>query len=114
MRRPTFRYSPEQSLWSGCLYEAVQTYLGVGVVASSKERQEAREWFGTTFDESKAPPGSFEWTCQVLEINPARFRRSLLRIAEKTGGSGQAARTVLTGLRREISGRARHSSGSAA
>ena len=56
LRRPTFRYSPEQSLWSACLYEAVLTYLGLGSGASNKERQEARAWFAESFDATTPPP----------------------------------------------------------
>ena len=88
--RPAFVYSPEQSLWSACLYEAVQTYLGVGILAGHKDRSEVRTWFGECgTDESRgARPGSFEWVCLVLDIDPASFRRSLFRMER---GSRQPA-----------------------
>ena len=106
MRRPTFRYTPEESLWSACLHEAVLTYLGAGVCTREKDRQEAREWFAAHFDsEVPAPVGSYEWTCIILEIDPVQFRRRLLLLEERSGGDGRTARRMITEMRKGLSSR---------
>ena len=100
MRRPVFRYTSEERLWSACLYEAVMTYLGMGVCTREKDRQEAREWFGATFAPGRSPVGSFEWVCIILEIDAVQVRRRLVRLDERTGGDGRAARKLLAEMRR--------------
>jgi len=103
LRRPTYKYTPEERLWSACLYEAVQTYLCVSSGASPREIAETRSWFAETYAGEVSPPGSYEWICSVLEINPAQFRRRLVQIEQRACGDRRAARMILKGLRKGAS-----------
>jgi len=103
LRRPTYRYSPEQKLWSACLYEAVQTYLGLGTGVSAEERKKTRGWFTESFNGRGSSAGSYEWICHVLDIEPAPFRRMLVKVEEKACGDKRVARQILVDLRKGFS-----------
>ena len=93
--------SPEQKLWSACLFEAIQCYLGLSPGTSHQEQLETREWFSVSYRDVTAPAGSFEWACFTLDIDPVAFRRNLIRIEQEACGDKQQARKILAALKKK-------------
>ena len=71
---------PCRQLWLSVLTCAIKDALGMGVTDSTKgpkHRVElqtaAQQWIRSTWKR----PGSFEWVCEFLELNPATIRQAV-------------------------------------
>ncbi|MBF0108721.1 MAG: hypothetical protein HQL76_06060 [Magnetococcales bacterium] len=73
-------YSPEKSLWTSVLLQAVREavkppkYDGhSSLFESQMNMKRAREWFFA----SENHVGSFEWICMILNLDTERVRRTV-------------------------------------
>jgi hypothetical protein len=67
---------PENLLWFEVLEQAVRDYqLSRGVLSFGAERmfREVSAWFAGTDVE----PGTFEWVCQIFDMDPDALRKAL-------------------------------------
>lgn len=73
--RSTWRDEPVQKLAMGILIQAVRDLL-----SGDRTGRQCREWCEDARSWFYSPdeyPGSFEWVCGVLQIDPDWFRRNL-------------------------------------
>jgi hypothetical protein len=67
----------ERALWLAVLIQTTADF--VGIKRENVHRRAAREWFQGNGDEV----GGFVWTCQMLGIDEASYRRRMYKIARE-------------------------------
>lgn len=105
------RRSPEQALWLGVLDEALHCALGVVVtngvthamraVQRAAERQRAADWIAADAQEI----GSFQYVCDVLDLDAGRIRARLATAIASRRGTPVQKHPVRMWVARELARR---------
>jgi hypothetical protein len=85
---------PEKRLWQAVLEEAIQTAAGKGSYVTNLEIHTAQRWFKRRFPAGRAPAGSFDFCCLVLDLEAEVIRKQLKRYCTQIATPKEIARAA--------------------
>jgi hypothetical protein len=68
---------PEAQLWTHVIIQAIRDLEAPAFTRSPSAKRSARQWLSS----SKQEVGSFEWACQLINVDPNFVRSALAKSA---------------------------------